>query len=127
MSEHLPALTVKAPDHPPLPGRTAAHKAPLSPPAHAPVPRGGVDKRGSVGGGTGGEEAYDFEVDGQGNRNKVNDLVHQHKCRVHFETLCFGLQELNLQTQYTVVEYVALTRHLFLLCDTTDNNKRNSS
>lgn len=49
MSEHLPALTVKAPDHPLLPGRTAAHKAPLSPPAHAPVPRGDVDKRGSVG------------------------------------------------------------------------------
>lgn len=48
----------------------------------------------------GGEDGYDIEVDGQGNPNKVNDLLPQHKCRVHFETPCLGLQDLtefNLQ------------------------------
>lgn len=115
MSEHLPALTVKAPDHPLLPGRTAAHKAPLSPPAYAPVPRGDVDKRGNTGVEEEERKAMILKSMGKGNPNKVNDLVHQHKRRVQCETLCFGLQELlelNPQALCIVVEYEVLTRHL---------------
>lgn len=101
-------------------GPDSSTQSPLSPPAHTPVPRGDMNKRGECGGGRGVEEGYDIEVAGQCNPNKVNDLVHQHKCRGHFETLCLGLQELpelNLQallygcgvrSSYTTPEHYAL-------------------
>lgn len=62
-----------------------------------------------------GEDGYDIEVDGQGNPNKVNDLVHQHKCRVHLKppvSDCSTHQSLTYKISEQLWSTISLTEYL---------------